>query len=199
MAGKSRCQSTLCYTKTATFKTRRRILFKTPASSQANNDVKLLPVMATETRGKSNRTAQLKHNDAKKCFNIVKYSPPVLRVNSPLVKYLLLFFMVDSGVVVVDSRCWVLVARATVAMAPRLHQGNCCYPPSPCPPPSLLWLAECFWFVLKSQSPKFVSTFTEAFHARVQERTACFIIFKTVKVTTKQGLCPKQKKKKVCI
>lgn len=38
-------------------------------------------------------------------------------------------FMADSVVVVVDSRCRVLVARATVAMALRLHQGNCCYPP----------------------------------------------------------------------
>lgn len=47
-------------------------------------------------------------------------------------------FMADSVVVVVDSRCWVLVARATVAMALRPHQGNCCYPPAPCPPPSLL-------------------------------------------------------------
>lgn len=54
------------------------------------------------------------------------------------IKYLLYFLMADSVVVVVDSRCWALVARATAAMALRPHQGNCCYPPAPFPPPPLL-------------------------------------------------------------
>lgn len=48
-----------------------------------------------------------------------------------------LIFMVEL-VVVVDSRCWALVARATVAMALRPHQGNCCYPPARFPPLPLL-------------------------------------------------------------
>ncbi len=38
-------------------------------------------------------------------------------------------------VVVVDSRCWVLVTTTTVAMALRPHPGNCCYPLAAFPPP----------------------------------------------------------------
>lgn len=87
----------------------------------------------------------------KMLYIILRASPLVPRVYFPLVKYLLLFFMTDSVVVVVDSRCWVLVARATVAMALRPHQGNCCYPPAPFPPPSLLWLAESCQIILKWQ------------------------------------------------
>lgn len=37
-------------------------------------------------------------------------------------------------VVVVDSRCWVLVTTTTVAMALRPHPGNCCYPLAVFPP-----------------------------------------------------------------
>lgn len=54
------------------------------------------------------------------------------------IKYLLYFLMADWVVVVVDSRCWALVARATAAMALRPHQGNCCYPPALFPPPPFL-------------------------------------------------------------
>lgn len=62
--------------------------------------------------------------------------------------------MAGSVVVVVDSRCWALVARATAAMALRPHQGNCCYPPAPFPPPPFsdvaLRLAECLVKRLKA-------------------------------------------------
>lgn len=94
--------------------------------------------VATET------TRKTQHNSFRryriKMLYVPKASPLVSRVNPPppincLFKFL--FFMADS-VVVVDSRCWVLVARATVAMALRPHQGNCCYPPAPFPPPSSL-------------------------------------------------------------
>lgn len=59
--------------------------------------------------------------------------------------------MADSVVVVVDSRCWALVARATAAMALRPHQGNCCYPPAPFPPPPVHWLCDLIgWDLSKS-------------------------------------------------
>lgn len=42
---------------------------------------------------------------------------------------LVVFPQVLKIVVVVDSSCLDLVTTTTVAMAPRLHRGNCCYPP----------------------------------------------------------------------
>lgn len=39
------------------------------------------------------------------------------------------------GLVIVDSRCLVVVARTTATVAPScLHRGNCCYPPVIAPP-----------------------------------------------------------------
>lgn len=47
-----------------------------------------------------------------------------------------MLFSMNRVVVVVDSRCWVLVTTTTVAMALRPHPGNCCYPLAVFPPPS---------------------------------------------------------------
>jgi len=45
-----------------------------------------------------------------------------------------MLFSMNRVVVVVDSRCWVLVTTTTVAMALRPHPGNCCYPLAGFPP-----------------------------------------------------------------
>ena len=119
-----------------------------------------LPVMATETT----RVKKQQHNSVEalmdvKYFLYVKSFTSGSKCVFPTGKISSFIFMADSVVVVVDSRCWVLVARATGAMALRPHQGNCCYPPAPFPPPWLLRLAENCQIILKSQDCLFFFPF----------------------------------------